>query len=133
MSDDPERRLARPSYGRSFVQSFVASSNDSTKCFIAAVCAKPFTTYSERYFSTKRMNDFTLHITIAGKESCQQLAEKHKLFERHSIRLKQSITQDFIKRNGSQSNNMLSHSTLTMMPSTRLNAVPCELGKRKTC
>ena len=77
MSDDIERRFAGPSYGRLFVQSFDASSNDFTNRLIAAVCAKPFTIYSERYFFTKRINVFILHITTAGKESCQQPAEKH--------------------------------------------------------
>ena len=62
MSDDLERRLARPSYGRLFVQSFVAASDAFTNRLIAAVCAKPFTIYSERFFFTKRMYVFTLHI-----------------------------------------------------------------------
>ena len=77
MSDDFEWRLAGPSYGRLFVQSFVTSSNDFTNGLIEAVCAKPFTIYSEKYFFTKRINVFILHITTAGKESCQQPAEKH--------------------------------------------------------
>ena len=69
--------LAGLSYGRLFVQSFDASSNDFTNRLISAVCAKLFTIYSEKYFFAKRINVFMLHITIAGKESCQQLAEKH--------------------------------------------------------
>ena len=78
MSDDLERRLARPYYGRLFVQSFDASSNDFANRLISAVCAKPFTIYNERYFFTKRIHVFILLITTTGKEMCQQLpAEKH--------------------------------------------------------
>ena len=77
MSDDLERRLAGPSYGRLFDQSFVTSSNDFTNGLIAAVCAKPFTIYSERYFFTKRINVFIIHLRTAGKESCPQPVEKH--------------------------------------------------------
>ena len=58
MSDDFERRLARDKYGRLFVQLFAASSNDFTSRLIQAVCAKPFIIYNDKYFFTKRINDF---------------------------------------------------------------------------